>query len=308
MLVCCCCEASLPTRNELELHLASEHVHYAAYECEHCKTARFPTEYALRQHFVLDHRQKTFYVKLRVTPELEQKRERLLQLLNTSLERSSTMRNNQPASLFTALSNSSDPILSDSTNNDSFALGTYELEDESVPSRARTFKTDEPLVFDTLHQSSSASGIPRQDSSVSQAENEDPKSSTWEATSEMLKALLSGKENADASSTIDKSPVKPRKRARKENSSAEEKQLTCAECGRKVANFSNCMMLHVSTHHCEDAIWECTACDKKWYSMSARTRDHADREHDGDMSVIKDNREEVKPKLKEKVAQLFKVE
>lgn len=62
MLVCCVCQESFNERNALEMHISSSHIYYNAYECEHCKTAKFPSNFALRLHYEVDHRQKVYYV------------------------------------------------------------------------------------------------------------------------------------------------------------------------------------------------------------------------------------------------------
>lgn len=62
MQTCCICQESGFNRHTLEMHIATQHIFYSAYECEHCKTAQFPSEFALRQHYQQDHRQKSFYV------------------------------------------------------------------------------------------------------------------------------------------------------------------------------------------------------------------------------------------------------
>ncbi|KAI1699595.1 tc5 transposase DNA-binding domain-containing protein [Ditylenchus destructor] len=104
---CCVCHETLSNSNTLEMHIATEHVFYLAYECEHCETAPaniaklfptdcsretvlFPTDYALRQHYQLVHGQTSFVIKYRVTPDLEEKRNLLEKLLNTSISQSHT--------------------------------------------------------------------------------------------------------------------------------------------------------------------------------------------------------------------------
>ncbi len=46
-------------------------------------------------------------------------------------------------------------------------------------------------------------------------------------------------------------------------------------------------------------------CPKKWYSLSARTKEHVERVHGGDAKVIKDNREEMMPSLRAEANRLF---
>ncbi|KAE9420611.1 hypothetical protein Angca_001928 [Angiostrongylus cantonensis] len=62
---CVECNASspkFPTAEELEIHIASDHLNYCPYECERCRFAKFPTEYALISHCKNDHELKEFFV------------------------------------------------------------------------------------------------------------------------------------------------------------------------------------------------------------------------------------------------------
>uniref|UniRef100_A0A914R8G8 C2H2-type domain-containing protein n=1 Tax=Parascaris equorum TaxID=6256 RepID=A0A914R8G8_PAREQ len=71
--------------DELEIHIASDHVNYVPYECEKCRFSRFPTEFALHSHYTNDHGLKEFYVKYKVTPETGRKRQMVKDLLQRSL-------------------------------------------------------------------------------------------------------------------------------------------------------------------------------------------------------------------------------
>ncbi|KAJ1359166.1 hypothetical protein KIN20_017823 [Parelaphostrongylus tenuis] len=62
-----------PTAEELEIHIASDHLNYCPYECERCRFAKFPTEYALISHCKNDHELKEFFVRYRFTLEGERK-------------------------------------------------------------------------------------------------------------------------------------------------------------------------------------------------------------------------------------------
>ncbi|RCN34695.1 zinc finger, C2H2 type, partial [Ancylostoma caninum] len=53
--------ARYPTSEELEIHIASDHLNYCPYECERCRFAKFPTEFALISHCKSDHGLKEFF-------------------------------------------------------------------------------------------------------------------------------------------------------------------------------------------------------------------------------------------------------
>uniref|UniRef100_A0A915D864 C2H2-type domain-containing protein n=1 Tax=Ditylenchus dipsaci TaxID=166011 RepID=A0A915D864_9BILA len=64
MLKCCVCsDNSSLNANELEAHIAAVHYDCTPYECDHCKYSKFPTEYAVRRHFEVDHGLFEYYVK-----------------------------------------------------------------------------------------------------------------------------------------------------------------------------------------------------------------------------------------------------
>ncbi|KAF1749440.1 hypothetical protein GCK72_025908 [Caenorhabditis remanei] len=59
-----------PSLDELEAHIAFDHLGLAPYECESCKYARFPTEYALAYHSKDIHNTETFMMKIRYNKEV----------------------------------------------------------------------------------------------------------------------------------------------------------------------------------------------------------------------------------------------
>ena len=65
--------------------------------------------------------------------------------------------------------------------------------------------------------------------------------------------------------------------------------VECIDCKRKVGKYRNSMLIHTSTHHCDQPIFECVGegCDKKWYSLSARTKEHIESKHGGNYSLLK---------------------
>ncbi|KAK6011999.1 hypothetical protein OSTOST_22862, partial [Ostertagia ostertagi] len=76
-----------PTPEELEIHIASDHLNYCPYECERCRFAKFPTEYALISHCKNDHGLKEFFVRYRFTVEGERKALELKLKMRACLQR-----------------------------------------------------------------------------------------------------------------------------------------------------------------------------------------------------------------------------
>lgn len=88
-----CTESHLYSNIEhLEAHIASHHLNICPYECEKCKFAKFPTEYALISHCIDDHGITDFSVKYRYTLELSMKKKELEQKLQRCIAMSSHIR------------------------------------------------------------------------------------------------------------------------------------------------------------------------------------------------------------------------
>ncbi|KAH7707461.1 CBN-ZTF-9 protein [Aphelenchoides avenae] len=319
MPTCFVCQEFLTTRQELEVHLAAEHVHYLAYECEHCKHARFPTDYALRQHYEEDHQLKTFYVRYRVTPDLEKKREELEYLVQSSLSQpeqaagpSKTVANaerttmhhaelqhharSSPRGVRVEAQSGMHPTQShaESRNEQCEALGQY-------PNAGQSDSDVKPELIeeqDILLARSSASESP----AASNGEDETGLDEI-DRSAALLEAVF-GKDRLINSGILDSvygdsgSPGPDRRRFTH--------QIPCGECGRQVSNYVNSLVLHVSTHHCKEPIYECRGCGKQWFSLSARYKEHIRNRHNDDMSLLKDNRRTVMPSLKKKTMVLFK--
>lgn len=65
MFRCVVCPLQAPTYEtveELEIHIAADHISHIPYECERCRFSKFPTEFALISHYTTDHGLKEFYV------------------------------------------------------------------------------------------------------------------------------------------------------------------------------------------------------------------------------------------------------
>ncbi|CAL2045775.1 unnamed protein product [Caenorhabditis brenneri] len=90
-LQCVDCPGSILYGNveDLEAHIASHHLNICPYECEKCKFAKFPTEYALITHCLDDHGISDFSIKYRFTKELSAKKKILAQKLQRCIAMSS---------------------------------------------------------------------------------------------------------------------------------------------------------------------------------------------------------------------------
>ncbi|MFH4976650.1 hypothetical protein AB6A40_003359 [Gnathostoma spinigerum] len=78
---CFLCDELFVNRDELEVHIAVEHVGYAPYRCEYCKYAQFPTKSSVIQHCRNIHSLKTFYIRERISQESDESFARIRDIL-----------------------------------------------------------------------------------------------------------------------------------------------------------------------------------------------------------------------------------
>ncbi|PIC21614.1 hypothetical protein B9Z55_026383 [Caenorhabditis nigoni] len=71
---------------ELEAHIASEHLFMNPYQCDKCVHAKFPTEFALVTHNKEQHRIQDFMVTYRYTPELNSKKIELANMVDRCID------------------------------------------------------------------------------------------------------------------------------------------------------------------------------------------------------------------------------
>ncbi|CAP36613.1 Protein CBR-ZTF-9 [Caenorhabditis briggsae] len=80
-----CPQSEAYTKDDLEAHIASNHLNIFPYECEKCKFAKFPTEYALVTHCRVDHGASEFFIKYRYTDEFAMKKKELAQKMQACI-------------------------------------------------------------------------------------------------------------------------------------------------------------------------------------------------------------------------------
>jgi len=230
--------------------------------------------------------QMTFTIKYRVSPELDERRKKLQSLLEESLR----------------------------TRSDSLASPLPTVTERSQPTKRRYVRANEKHGSLPIEHNSASLG---------QLKDEEEESTSSESL-RVMNMLLTGKysqEESDAQLESNASNYEPNfdvnisnnmrttnasdKRASGPSTSYSSPMLTCTKCGRSVTGYMNSLTLHVSTHHCESPIYECLQCGKKWFCMSARYKDHFAKHDSFDLSLLKDNRQQLMPFLKAKAMELF---
>uniref|UniRef100_A0A915N971 C2H2-type domain-containing protein n=1 Tax=Meloidogyne javanica TaxID=6303 RepID=A0A915N971_MELJA len=296
---CRLCSELFSEAHNLEAHIATSHIYYTPYECEFCGNALFPTDRALRDHYKNIHN-----IKYRVNPELEKRKEMLDQLMldSTNLTLKEQQQQNAPYGAFASqlLKTCTTQLLREQlTKTELFPANI--LNNHFGPSTSDSSSVLNENQKQFLH---------------------DPKPLFGHLTQNELICVgsMNGSEDNFINSSIAKQNGSKKRVRRKINSdgsieskmemNGEEEKVTmveCIDCKRKVGKYRNSMLIHTSTHHCDQPIFECTGegCDKKWYSLSARTKEHIESKHGGNYSLLKDNRAVLMPMMKAKTSKLF---
>ena len=59
---CCVCTDEFSGIDDLEAHISADHYNCLPFECEKCKFAKFPTEFAIKRHYEEDHGLVEYFV------------------------------------------------------------------------------------------------------------------------------------------------------------------------------------------------------------------------------------------------------
>ncbi|KAI1715135.1 hypothetical protein Ddc_11167 [Ditylenchus destructor] len=81
----------------------------------------------------------------------------------------------------------------------------------------------------------------------------------------------------------------------------------CGGCQELIGIYAKPMLYsHINVRHARFPVWECAACGKAYYEYvgSAISR-HVNDQHDGDRSLIRDNRSKYAQHLKRKCVEFF---
>ncbi|KAL3119646.1 hypothetical protein niasHT_006732 [Heterodera trifolii] len=346
--LCCLCGQHFDGVGPLESHLALVHVFYLAYECDLCQDALFPSDFALREHYVKIHNKTCFTVKYRVSPELDERRALLRRLVDQSMHKtdSGTIQQNKAPNLEPPNSYTS-KLLMDCTSllqtqlmksnhflnngikkendweerNDRERVDHLEGEIERHPIEGVTFYA---------HKRNALMGQKRtffdEDNSTFNLNDRLSPMPMNSLNAEMDTEEMLNEPNLEIKVSPTKKQTKNRRKTHRDTgndqmhanssqgSNEETKQqkgggrmVECSGCKRMVGQYRNSMLIHVSTHHCDQPIFECIAdgCGKKWYSISARTKEHIEAKHGGDFNFLQDNRSSLLPLLRSTAVRLF---
>uniref|UniRef100_A0A914HYH5 C2H2-type domain-containing protein n=1 Tax=Globodera rostochiensis TaxID=31243 RepID=A0A914HYH5_GLORO len=86
---CSLCSDEFSSIDDLEAHISADHFNCLPFECEKCKFAKFPTEFAIKRHYEEDHGLSEYFVRYRVSREIYEKKQKVRECLERCLCQSS---------------------------------------------------------------------------------------------------------------------------------------------------------------------------------------------------------------------------
>ncbi|CAJ0590743.1 unnamed protein product [Cylicocyclus nassatus] len=321
--------------SHIPIHIASDHLNYCPYECERCRFAKFPTEFALVSHCKNDHGLKEFFVRYRYTPEGERKTLELRLKIRASLRLRS---DEQHLGLGTS-------------NGHGGLLPVEKYEDpDSFPSSVDPSGSSSDHATGGLQQSSGSSGstggvvppatsptIPITPTSVTPHIQQNVLNSvntlqhglSFGASNNAASQLhvphlpaYGGAFSASAgvsSSVLELSPMDFASDAMNSGMDfaaliGEGEELvrkpkdavTCQICGLKVSNQRSSLVYHANTKHIKLNLYQCAVCQKTWQTIAkSDVLKHVKAIHNGDESMIIDNRKRLGYQLRMFTARCF---
>lgn len=317
MMRCAACPASagsFVTEDELEVHIASDHVNYVPYECERCRFSKFPTEYALVSHCTNDHGLKEFYVKYKVTPETDRKRQQVKELLQKSLTLSDNIGHVRPQKRKRASAvevvHSSTSALSPCSSLDSeenVRLGAEiekvkaELAKEDAVCEAEESSVEKDvggqhvIVAATGEITLAGNKFSNIASGLTDVFPTDGRSifdvglKSFDPLVDISQSFLSSQEGSS------QNPPKKRRPPR-----------TCNECGLQVTGQRSSLVYHANSKHLRLPLFHCRPCNKTWSTVTkSDIIKHVKAVHNGDDSGIVDYRSQYTSEIREMTDRCF---
>ncbi|KAK0412181.1 hypothetical protein QR680_006076 [Steinernema hermaphroditum] len=269
MLTCSLCniEGEFPTAQELEIHIAVDHVRHVPYECARCKYARFPTEYSIRFHYRQTHNltnamDPDLKIRCIVSADGMRKQKEVKAILNTSLATSR-------ASNTAKWQQKSKPVESASPPTVAYNEECIKQEEDDNYGCSPPLEIDEGDVEADINEDVA--------DDVSQSP---PEQAVEEEVPEQAPA----------------EQVEPRKI----------ELMPCLECGNMTTAQRTSFAYHVNTRHLRREIFRCLGCNKTWLTIArSDIAKHVKAAHNGDESLIEDNRDKYNDEIRQMVKKCF---
>lgn len=316
---CCACPATaglFVTIDELEVHIAADHVNYVPYECEKCRFSKFPTEYALISHCTNDHGLKEFYVKYKVTPETDKKRLHVKEILQKSLSLSGGSVNITQSRPFkrkrasaVEVVQSTSSALSPCSSLDSEENPRAGDADRSVSVKSEPSKDDNCEAEDSsVEKDAGQHVVVAATGEITLTSNKFPSftgladvfpsdgSSIFDVGLKCFDPISDISHNFLSQDVSSQSTSKTRRRPPR----------TCNECGLQVTGQRSSLVYHANSKHLRLPLFHCRQCNKTWSTVTkSDIIKHVKAVHNGDDSGIVDYRSQYTDKIREMTDKCF---
>ncbi|VDD93058.1 unnamed protein product [Enterobius vermicularis] len=299
MLRCSACPISATpfiTVEELEVHIAADHVNYVPYECEKCRFSKFPTEFALVSHCMNDHGLKEFYVRYKVTPETEKKRALVKELLQKSLlisggnDTSRPTKRKRPCAV--EVVHSSTSALSPCSSLESEENQTNNELDKPTKSE---FDKDGACEndADVIERSEGQHVVVAASGEITLASNNYPViTSVGELFPNSSGSFFDfGLKNFDSLGDLSHTFLAQESLSHQTNKTRRRPPRTCTICGLQVTGQRSSLVYHANSKHLKLPLFHCRQCNKTWSTVTkSDIIKHVKAVHNGDDSGIEDYR------------------
>ncbi|KAM3717997.1 Histone-lysine N-methyltransferase PRDM9 [Dirofilaria immitis] len=289
MFRCVACPLQSPTYEtveELEIHIAADHINHIPYECERCRFSKFPTEFALISHCTTDHGLKEFYVKYKITPDFHRKREKIREMLHHSITVSKI-----PFGTY--------------KRRNSGELCTASAESDELTRMTETEK-------ETKIESAKGSEVEPEDSTLEKESDSQSGTFTGAAVLQhdpdqvnivsILGDLYRNEAGSSVSATV--AGCEPTDIVDPSNGLATSNDILCQQmkkrsrppricniCGLQVTGQRSSLIYHANSKHVRLPMFFCRECKKTWTTITkSDVIKHVKACHDGDESLIEDHR------------------
>ncbi|VDN03381.1 unnamed protein product [Thelazia callipaeda] len=286
---------------ELEIHIAADHISHVPYECERCRFSKFPTEFALIIHCTVDHGLKEFYVKYKLTPDFHRKREQIKEMLQQSITISKIPFANvkrRKLNDCSLPSSTGEPCTTTSVDSDELNRGIEnEKEAKFGDAKNTEMEPDNSAQEKDLdvQPSSCAADYSRHDSEPVNIGGYSKKFSAniltdlyhnETASTTVVTGLVCDQNEIDHAAGLTSTSeyiTQARKRSRPPR--------ICNICGLQVTGQRSSLIYHANSKHVRLPMFFCRECKKTWTTITkSDVIKHVKACHDGNESLIEDHR------------------
>uniref|UniRef100_A0AC34FFZ5 C2H2-type domain-containing protein n=1 Tax=Panagrolaimus sp. ES5 TaxID=591445 RepID=A0AC34FFZ5_9BILA len=289
-----CPTLEFESKPDLEAHVAAIHFNYLPYECEKCRFAKFPTEYAIRYHWEFEHQITEYCIRYRVSPELISKREEISDYVQRCVTGQITIPSQN--------ADYDNEALEEKPNLESTITET----NGNFPSTSISPVLKQLLENAEISANTSLGGTSNNKISKNitvKSSNRKSKIVASDALRQMKRKRKTESIEPTPSSSAASSSTEPTTSSSPVMNSA---TVECTECKRIIANQATSVMYHTNSRHLQLPVFSCTPCKRIWTTISrSDLLKHVKNFHNNDMSVIVDKKDEYIIKIKEKCRELF---